>query len=66
MMTGRASAARGGLELEEKIEDPWWLITLRKKASPQFAAPRFRGIPVSRGDIAPDCWPTENTEHTER
>lgn len=34
MMINQAIAARGGLELEEKIEDQWWITTVRKKASP--------------------------------
>lgn len=34
MIIDQAIAARGGLELEEKIEDQWWIVTARRKASP--------------------------------
>ena len=34
MMVDKAIAARGGLEIEEKIEGPWWITTVRKKAGP--------------------------------
>ncbi len=33
MMIDQAIAARGGLEMEEKIEGMWWITTVRKKAA---------------------------------
>jgi hypothetical protein len=34
MIIDKAIAARGGLEIEEKIEGDWWITTVRKKSAP--------------------------------